>query len=104
MQWTSFAGIWRTPRKFSWSFDATRGGGWIRVHGSHNVDFIRWNFGEIVDASAVVRTTITERPDADGNMHECTGEDGFTMTLRTDGGCLSCSTRPRPLPSIGQSA
>jgi predicted dehydrogenase len=84
VQWTSFAGIWRAPRTFSWSFDSTRGGGWIRVHGSHNIDFIRWTFGEIVDASAVVRTTIKQRPDAEGNMHESTGEDGFVMTLRTD--------------------
>jgi predicted dehydrogenase len=86
VQWTSFAGIWRAPRAFGWSFDASRGGGWLRVHGSHNIDFIRWTFGEVVDASATVRTTIKERADADGNVRECTGEDGFTMTVRTDRG------------------
>ena len=84
VQWSSLAGIWRAPRLFSWSFDASLGGGWVRVLGSHNIDFIRWTFGEIVEASAALRTTIKERPDADGNMHECTAEDGFTAAMRTD--------------------
>jgi predicted dehydrogenase len=67
-------------------FESSRGGGWVRVFGSHNLDFIRWTFGEIVDASAVLRTTVTERADSEGNMHECTAEDGFTATMRTDQG------------------
>ncbi len=84
VQWTSFAGVWRSPlRKYGWVFDASRGGGWVRVFASHNIDFLGWTFGPIVDASAVLRTTIVERPDADGNMHVCTGEDGFTAILRT---------------------
>jgi predicted dehydrogenase len=86
VQWTSFSGIWGPQRKFGWSFDASLGGGWIRVHGSHNIDYIRWTFGEVVEASAVLRTTIKERPDAKGNIRQCTAEDGFTALLRTDRG------------------
>jgi predicted dehydrogenase len=48
------------------------------------IDFVRWTFGDVVDASARLRTTIAERPDADGNTHPCSAEDGFTATLRTD--------------------
>ena len=62
------------------------GGGWIRAFASHNIDFLRWSFGEIVDASAALRTTISERPDADRRLHECTAETGFTATLRTETG------------------
>jgi predicted dehydrogenase len=86
VQWSSFTGLWRVPRKFGWVFDASLGGGWVRVFASHCIDFIRWTFGEIVEASAELRTTITERPDADGTLHECTGEDGFTALMRTDQG------------------
>jgi predicted dehydrogenase len=84
VQWTSLSGIWGPERKFGWSFDASLGGGWVRVHGSHNIDYIRWTFGEIVEASAVVRTTIKERPDTEGNLRRCSAEDGFTAVMRTD--------------------
>ena len=86
LHWISFAGIWGPQRSFGWSFDSSLGGGWLRVHGSHNIDFIRWTFGEIIDASATVRTTIRRRPDAEGDLRECTAEDAFTLNLRTDRG------------------
>jgi predicted dehydrogenase len=38
------------------------------------------------DATARLRTDITERPDADGNLHPCTAEDGFTALLQTASG------------------
>src|SRR5262245_42103128 len=64
--------LWRIPlRPYGWLFDAGLGGGWIGALGSHVIDFARWTFGEIVDASGLVRTAIAERPDADGAMHDC---------------------------------
>jgi predicted dehydrogenase len=85
VQWTSFMGWWRNPsRRYGWVFDASRGGGWVRAAGAHVIDYLRWTFGEIVDASAALRTTIPERSDADGNMQRCTAEDGFTATMRTE--------------------
>ncbi len=86
VQWNSFAGIWGPERQYGWSFDASLGGGWLRVHGSHNIDFIRWTFGEVTHAAGEVRTTIKQRPGADGSRHECTGEDGFIVRLQTDRG------------------
>ncbi len=54
--------------------------------GSHQIDFIRWIFGEIVEVSGQLRTAVTERPDAEGNPHHCTAEDGFALTLRSEHG------------------
>jgi len=77
----------RTPlRPYGWLFDRQLGGGWIGAFGSHLVDFARWTFGEIASASAELRTTITERPDAEGALHRCTAEDGFVATLRSEAG------------------
>jgi predicted dehydrogenase len=84
LQWTVFGAGFRVPlRQYGWLFDRERGGGWIGAWGSHVIDFLRWTFGDLVDASARLRTDITERPDADGNLHQCTAEDGFTALLST---------------------
>ena len=63
-----------------------RGGGWIGAWGSHAIDFLRWTFGALTDASARTQVTIAERPDRDGNRIECTAEDAFTACMRTAGG------------------
>jgi predicted dehydrogenase len=87
LQWTVFGAGFRVPlRQYGWLFDRERGGGWIGAWGSHVIDFLRWTFGDLVDASARLRTDISERPDADGAMHQCTAEDGFTALLRTASG------------------
>ena len=93
----------RVPlRPYGWLFDASLGGGWLRALGSHIIDFARWSFGEIVDASAELRTTIRERPDADGKPHRCTADDGFTAFLRSAEGVTSLidttSAAPANLP------
>jgi predicted dehydrogenase len=87
VQWTVFGAGFRVPlRPYGWLFDAERGGGWIGAWGSHVIDFLRWTFGDLVDASARLRTDITERPDAEGTLHRCTAEDGFTALLSTSSG------------------
>jgi predicted dehydrogenase len=87
VEWTAFAGIWRTmSRPFGWVFDASLGGGWVRAYASHCIDLFLWTFGDIVEASAGMRTTIAERPDGDGRMRACTAEDGFAATMRTAAG------------------
>jgi len=102
-QSTMFAAISRTPlRPYGWLFDKQLGGGWIGAFGSHVIDFARWSFGEIVGASAEVRTTIAQRPDARGELHRCTAEDGFVATLRAETGVTividSTSAAPVNLP------
>ena len=87
IQWSAFSAGSRLPlRRYGWLFDRDLGGGWVGAWGSHVVDFLRWTLGELPDATAELRTTIRERPDADGRMHHCTAEDGFTASLRSAGG------------------
>lgn len=83
LSWTHHSSGSRIPlRPHGWLFDRSSGGGWIGAWGSHAVDALRWMLGEVVDAGAECRTTITERPDADGRAQECDAEDGFTAWLR----------------------
>jgi predicted dehydrogenase len=82
VQWTHLSAGSRQPlRPHGWLFDRAAGGGWVGAWGSHAVDFLRWTFGDVVDARAQCRTTITERRDADGELHACDAEDGFSATL-----------------------
>ena len=86
-QVTMVTALSRTPlRPHGWLFDRALGGGWVGAYGSHVVDFARWTFGEVEEASAELRTTIAERPDADGVPRPCTAEDGFVATLRSTTG------------------
>jgi predicted dehydrogenase len=90
LQCTYTMNISRFPlRPYGWLFDADLGGGWLRSIGSHQIDFVRWTFGEIVDARGALQTAITERPDAEGNLRQCTADDGFTALLRSAGGVTS---------------
>jgi len=87
VQFSMLLSISRVPlRRYGWLFDDELGGGWLRALGSHLIDFSRWTFGEIVDASGQLRTAVTERPDADGKVRRCTADDGFVATLRSDAG------------------
>ena len=79
--------IWRTPlRAYGWLFDGQAGGGWLRSIGSHQIDFTRWVFGEIVDGTGVLQTVIPERPDRDGKPVAVTADDSFSAAFRTDRG------------------
>lgn len=85
--WTHVSAGSRVPlRPHGWLFDRALGGGWIGAWGSHAVDTVRWLFGEITDARAECRVTITERPDRAGELRRCDAEDAFTASLRTDRG------------------
>ena len=104
LQWNAFHGTWGEPsRPFGWSFDRELGGGWVRLSGSHSIDFILWSLGEVDDATGFVRTTIMERPDTTGKMHTCTAEDGYTALLRMEGGASvtldGTSTNPVERPN-----
>lgn len=84
---TMLMSVSRWPlRPYGWLFDAAAGGGWLRAMGSHLIDFTRWTFGEIVDVASQLRTAVTERTDAEGDVHRCTAEDGFALMLRSEHG------------------
>lgn len=87
VSWTQIVSGSRVPlRNYGWLFDRELGGGWIGAWGSHAVDAIRWMLGDIEDARAECRVTVTERPDRDGVLHRCDAEDAFTATLDVEGG------------------
>lgn len=87
LQWSALHGVWKDPsRLYGWSFDRELGGGWVRLSGSHTIDYVRWSLGEIVEVRGATRITISERPDPEGQMHTCTAEDGYTALLRSESG------------------
>jgi predicted dehydrogenase len=103
LHWTAWNSAWRTPsRPFGWQFDQTAGGGWIGAWGSHAVDAIRWLLGDVTGAGAHTRIVVSERPDADGALHRCDAEDGFTAWLELSSGSTATidasSTAAAPLP------
>jgi predicted dehydrogenase len=71
---------------YGWLHNKALGGGWLAGQGSHLIDACRWMFGEVAEASAVMRMPISERQDKDGKSHTCDAEDGFTAVLRTISG------------------
>jgi predicted dehydrogenase len=86
-QFSVLLSLWRVPlRRHGWLFDDSLGGGWLRALGSHLVDWSRWTFGEVVEASGQLRTVVRERPDADGQLRRCTADDGFVAALRSERG------------------
>jgi predicted dehydrogenase len=81
-------------RPYSWLCSRELGGGWLGGQGSHLIDCSRWLFGEIVEATAVLRVARPERADAQGEMHACDADDGFVASLRTESGVtavIDCS-------------
>jgi predicted dehydrogenase len=84
-----------TPgRPYSWLCDRALGGGWLAGQGSHLIDCCRWLFGDVADATAVLRVALPERADAEGTMHPCDADDGFVASLRTESGVtavIDCS-------------
>ncbi|HXY94426.1 MAG TPA: Gfo/Idh/MocA family oxidoreductase [Acidimicrobiia bacterium] len=70
-------------RPWNWLNSKELGGGWLGGQGSHLIDCCRWMFGEIVDAVAVMRTIVAERPGPDGRPVQCDADDGFVASLRT---------------------
>jgi predicted dehydrogenase len=73
-------------RPWSWLCNKEYGGGWLGGQGSHLIDACRWLFGEIVEASAMMRVDQPQRVDKDGQIHDCDAEDGFVASMKTDTG------------------
>jgi predicted dehydrogenase len=83
VQWTHLSAGSRVPlRRYGWLFRRDHGGGWIGAWASHAVDTLRFLFGGEVDVVASApRTTIRQRPDAHGVLHDCDAEDGLAALL-----------------------
>jgi len=83
VQMTRLSAGSRVPlRPWGWLFDRALGGGWVGAWGSHAIDSLRWMFDtDVAEVQALLRIDVPERPDAGGELHECTAEDGFSASL-----------------------
>ena len=90
VQMTRLSAGTRVPlRPWGWLFDRALGGGWVGAWGSHAVDTAALVLGaEVADVQALLRIDVPERPDADGDLHRCTAEDGFDGVARTLERCV----------------
>jgi predicted dehydrogenase len=88
VQMTRLSAGTRVPlRPWGWLFDRALGGGWVGAWGSHAVDTLRWMFdAEVTEVQALLRIDVRERPDANGDVHSCTAEDGFSASLALSNG------------------
>lgn len=63
-------GLW------NWWSDLSAGGGQLNAMGSHQIDLLRWWFGEAVSVSGVTNTAYPRRLDAStGNMRDVTADE-----------------------------
>jgi predicted dehydrogenase len=86
VNWSFFNGFAPPSRPYGWQFDAERGGGWIRINSTHQIDAIRWLVGEIDAVECRTRIDVKERRDKEGKAHRVTAEDGFVANLKTANG------------------
>ncbi len=72
------------PKGDWWSL-VERGGGRLGANGSHQVDLLRWWFGEVRSVVGVVETMVVDRIDkASGEAWQATADDFVQMTLRQE--------------------
>ena len=72
------------PKGDWWSL-AEHGGGRLGANGSHQVDLLRWWFGEVEAIVAVVETMLPDRVDkATGEAWTATADDFVQMTMRQE--------------------
>jgi predicted dehydrogenase len=84
---------WADPRSRAegdwWSL-AERGGGRLGANGSHQVDLLRWWFGEIDAVSGELRTMVPDRLDKKtGRPWTATADDYVQFTAELSGGALA---------------
>ncbi len=72
-----------------WRLDKEQAGsGALGDLGSHIIDLARYLVGEINSVSAMTRTFVPERPQADGSMGKVTVDDAFTALINFDNGAM----------------
>ena len=73
-----------------WWSDAEQGGGRLGANGSHQVDLLRWWFGEIAAVSGQVKTMVPARIDkASGRAWTATADDFVQFTAELANGALA---------------
>lgn len=85
---TNITGGWASPSarpKGDWWSSAERGGGRLGANGSHQIDLMRWWFGEVRSVIGTVDTVVADRVDeATGEPFTATADDLVHFTLRNE--------------------
>ncbi len=72
-----------------WRLDKEQAGsGALGDLGSHIIDLARYLVGEINSVSAMTRTFVPDRPQADGSMGKVSVDDAFTALVNFDNGAM----------------
>lgn len=72
-----------------WRLDKEQAGsGALGDLGSHIIDLARYLVGEIDSVSAMTRTFVTDRPQADGSLGKVSVDDAFTALINFDNGAM----------------
>lgn len=85
---TNIGSGWSDPAarpKGDWWSSAERGGGRLGANGSHQIDLIRWWFGEVGSVTGTLDTVVSERVDeATREPFTATADDLVHFTLRAE--------------------
>jgi len=73
-------------RPYRWWYDAERGGGILGALGSHMIDLLRSELGEVAAVRAQLDIFVPERADREGVMHKVTADEHATVSLRFESG------------------
>jgi predicted dehydrogenase len=88
--------------KFGWLWQSLYDGGMLGAIGSHVFDWLRYTIDdEFKSLQGSIYTRNPVREDHDGNLHEVTADDGFSMVFETKKGVagdlvLTCTMSPAP--------
>lgn len=86
--WSISAGMWEMA-KWTWWSTKEHGGGLLGEVASHQVDLLRWFFGEVASARGRIHTFTTERADANGVVKPVTSDDYAALSLTFQSGVLA---------------
>lgn len=80
-------------RQGDWLSLTETGGGRLGANGSHQVDLLRWWFGEVSSVSARLATLVPERRDPQtGSAWRATADDFVTGTIEMESGVIATMT------------
>ena len=75
-------------RAWNWYAQKKLGGGALGSIGSHTFDYVNWLFGPAQSISAMLSTSIAERPDTSGEMKPVDSDDVCAIALTLTDGTL----------------
>jgi predicted dehydrogenase len=86
--WSITAGMWEMA-KWTWWSTKEHGGGLLGEVASHQVDLLRWFFGDVASARGRIHTFTTERADAEGIVRPVTSDDYAVASMTFQNGVLA---------------